>query len=186
MCQAEARRLRSGSTRLFDLAILLQIVFGAGELLFEGSAFAWEWGGFDAEPRGEARPHPAPAEDVAVDDVEGLVAGGGCGCGPFEMAGEQAGVGHVGEAVPLGSGAGEEEGAAGFAADGGVGGEGDAHVHGVAEGEADDGVGAVDAPAELVAGGGGEDLVFLGVVEVFDVEAGLFFAEWCSGERAFP
>jgi hypothetical protein len=159
--------------------------FGVGELLLEGGAFAGEGRGFDAEPLGEAGPHPAPAEDVAVDDVEGLVAGGGRGGGPLEMAGEETGVGHVGEAVPLGCGAGEEEGAIGLAAEGGVGGEGDAHVHGVAESVADDGVGAVDAPCEVVAGGGGEDFVFLGVVEVVDGEAGLFFTEGRGGEGAF-
>jgi len=115
-------------------------------LLFKWGALAGEWCGYDAEPIGEARPHPVPAEDVSVDDVEGLVASGGSDCCPFEVTGEKTRVGHVGEAVPLGCGAGEEEGAAGFAADGGVGGEGDAHVHGVAEGVADDGVGAMDAP----------------------------------------
>jgi len=159
-------------------------LLGARELLLEWSALAGEWGGFDAEPGGETRPHPAPPEDVAVDDVEGLITRGGSGCGPLEMAGEEARVGHVGEAIPLGCGAGEEEGPFGFAADAGVGGEGDAHVHGVAEGEADDGVRAMDAPAEFVAGGCGEDFVFLGVVEVVDVETGLFFAEGSGGERA--
>src|ERR1700679_41745 len=101
------------------------------------------------------------------------------------MPSEEGGARHVGEAIPLRCRSGEEEWLACFAADGGVGGEGDSHVHGVAECVADDGVGAMDAPTEVVSGGGGEDLVLLGVVEVFDVEAGLFFAEWGGGELAF-
>ena len=64
------------------------------------------------------------------------------------MAREEAGVGHVGEAVPLRRRAGEEEGPTGLAADGRVGGEGDAHVHRVAERVADDGVGAMNAPGK--------------------------------------
>ena len=71
-------------------------IFGAGELLFEWSALAGKGCGFDAEPCGEAGPHPAPTEDVAVDYVEGVIACDGCGGGPLEMAGEESGVGHVG------------------------------------------------------------------------------------------
>ena len=74
---------------------------GVGELLLERRDCAIEGCGLDAEPVSDARPHPTPAEDVAVDDVEGLVASyGRCGC-PLEMTREKTGVGHVGEAVPL-------------------------------------------------------------------------------------
>jgi hypothetical protein len=45
-----------------------------------------------------------------------------------------------------------------------------AHVHGVADGLADDGVRAMDAPAEAVALRRGEQRVHLRVVEVLDVE----------------
>ena len=100
------------------------------------------------------------------------------------MVGEQAGVGHVGQARPLRFGAGKAERTAGFAADGGVGGECDAHVHRIADGIADDGVRAVDGPAEAVAVGGGEDFVFLGVIEVLDVEPALFLAEGRGRELA--
>jgi hypothetical protein len=105
--------------------------------------------------------------------------------GPLQMAGEEAGVGHVGEAVPLDRGAGEDEGHTGFAAEAGVDGEGDAHVHGVADGVSNDGMGALDRPGEALAGGGCEDRVFLGVVKVLDGEAGLVFAEGSGGEGAF-
>ncbi len=163
----------------------LLVGFGGGELGFEWGGFGWKRGGGEVEPIGEARPHPGPAEDVSVDHVEGLVAGGGGGGGPEEMTREEAGVGHVGERVPLGGGAGEDEGCAGFAAERGVDGEGDAHVHGVAVGVADDGVGAVDGPGEALLGGRGEELVFLRVVEVFERQAGLLFAEGCGGEGSF-
>lgn len=42
----------------------------------------------EPEPAGQPRPHPAPAKDVAVDDVEGIIARNpGC-CGPFQTAGQ--------------------------------------------------------------------------------------------------
>ena len=43
----------------------------------------------------------------------------------------------------------------------------------------------MDGPVEVLALCCGEDFVFLGVVEVFDVEARLLFAEGCGGEFAF-
>ena len=96
------------------------------------------------------------------------------------MACEDARVGDVGEAVPLHSRARKSEAAAGFAADRRVDGEGNAHVHGVAEGVADDGVRAVNAPGKAVARGRGVNLVFLRVVEVVDIEARLFFTKGCG------
>ena len=158
---------------------------GVGELLLQRCDFTTPWGGCDAEPAGEAGPHPAPAEDVAVNHVECLVATRWAGGSPFQMAREEAGVSHVGEAVPLRCRAGEEEGTTGLAADGRVCGEGDAHIHRVAEGVTDDGVGAMNAPGKTSAGGSGEDFVFLGVVEVLNVQAALLLAERGSRETTF-
>jgi hypothetical protein len=158
---------------------------GASELLLEGCAVAGEGSGVNAEPLCETGPHPTPAKYVSVDDVEGLVAGCRRCRGPLKMASEQSCIGHIGKAIPLGCRAGEEKRPLCFAADGGVGGEGDPHVHGVAEGVADDGVGAMYAPGKTCAGGGGEDFVFLGVVEVVHVQAALLLAERGSGETTF-
>ena len=73
--------------------------------------------------------------------------------------------------------AGEDEGPPGLPADRGVDGERDAHVHGVAERVADQGVRPVHAPAEAPARRGREDLVLLGVVEVLDRQPRLLLAE---------
>ena len=67
-------------------------------------------GGLNPEVGREPRPEPAPAENVAVDDVERLVAAGLGGRGPFQVPGEDAGIGHVGQPVPLLGGAGETKG----------------------------------------------------------------------------
>ena len=48
-----------------------------------------------AEVRGEQRPDIAPAEGVAVDDVESLVRAPRVGGGPLHRAGQEAHVGHV-------------------------------------------------------------------------------------------
>src|ERR1700744_4146296 len=154
------------------------------ELLFEWRDFICKGSSFDAEPRGETRPHPVPPKDVAVDYVESLISSGGSGCGPFKMTGKKTSVGHVGEAVPLWGGAREKKWPARFATDGCVDGEGDAHVHGVAESVADDGMRTMNVPGEVVAGCGGKEFVFLSVVEVFYVETRLFFPEGRC--RQFP
>ena len=82
------------------------------------------------------------------------------------LLGEQAGVGHVRDAVPLRLRTGEDERLVPLAADRGLHRQRLAHVHRVADGVADDRVRPVDAPGEAVARGGGEELVLLGVVEV--------------------
>ncbi len=69
-------------------------------------------------------------------------------------------------------------------ADGGLDGERLAHVHRVADGVADDGVRAVDAPGEPVTLGRLPELVLLGVVEVRVGQAGLVLVE--RGVRDVP
>ena len=73
--------------------------------------------------------------------------------------------------------AGEGEGPPGLLADRGEDGERDAHVHGVAERVADQGVRPVHAPAEAPARRGREHLVLLDVVEVLDRQPRLLLAE---------
>jgi hypothetical protein len=73
----------------------------------------------------------------------------------------------------------------GLAADGGVDRQRGAHVHGVADRVADDGVRPVHAPAIAVALGGGEHLVLLRVVEILEVEPRLLLAERCRRQLAF-
>lgn len=142
-------------------------------------------GGGDAEPGGKLGPQPVPAEDVAIDDVEGLVATGGAGCCPMQLAGQLAGVGYVGQPIPLHGRAWEDEGAPSLATDAGIDSQGGAHVHDIADGVADDGVRTVDAPRKTVSGGGFEQGVFLGVVEILDIEPGHALAEGCLGQGPF-
>lgn len=49
---------------------------------------------------------------------------------------------------------------------------------------ADQGMRAVNAPAGLVARGGGKDLILLRATEVFDVQPTLILAEGCLGQGA--
>src|SRR3546814_19027830 len=51
------------------------------------------------------------------------------------------------------------------------------HVHGVADRDAGAGVRAMHAPAEAIALRRGEHLIFLGVIEVLDIQPPLFLAE---------
>ena len=73
-----------------------------------------------AEPLGDPHPHLAPAEDVAVDRVERLVARSGLGGRPDGVPAEQPGVGDVGDAAVLLGAAGEDERLAGGPADAAV------------------------------------------------------------------
>ena len=146
-------------------------------LLLQGSGRTLEADRLDPQGLGQARPHPAPAEDIAVGDVEGQVARSRSGGRPVHLLGQDAGVGHVGQRVPLRPGAGEHERPAGLAADGRLDGERLAHVHGVADGVADDGVRAVHAPGEPVPFGRLPELVLLGVVEVRVGQARLVLVE---------
>src|ERR1700743_3159217 len=98
---------------------------GVGELLLEWDDLAAPRRGHDAEPIGKARPHPVPAKNVSVDNVEGLIAGCCSRCSPFEVTSEETCVRHVGETVPLCCRTRKEEGTAGLSADGGVDSEGD-------------------------------------------------------------
>ena len=93
------------------------------------------------------------------------------------MGGEQAGVGHVDEAGMLLRRTREDERAARLLAQAGVDGEGGAEIHRVAGGVADDRVRAGDGPGEAVRLGGGEQDVFLGVVEILAGDARLVLGE---------
>ena len=93
-------------------------------------------------------PQPAPAKDISIHDIEGLIAGLGRGRGPLQMTRQKPCVRHICERVPLQVGAGKDKGLIQLAADGGVDGQGYAHVHGIAECVSHDAVGPVDAPAE--------------------------------------
>ncbi len=101
------------------------------------------------------------------------------------MAREQPRIGHIGKAVPLCRGAGEQEWPAALAADRRVDRERHAHVHRVAEGVSDDGMRPVHAPAKTVALRRREHLVLLGVIEVFDIEPRLLLAKRRRRQRAF-
>ena len=93
------------------------------------------------------------------------------------MPGQQPGVGDVGRPVVLLGRPREDERPPRLLGDGAVGGERDAHVHGVAQRVADDGVRPVHRPAEAVLVGRGEEEVLLVVVEVLVVQARLALAE---------
>ena len=72
----------------------------------------------------------------------------------------------------------------GFPADRGVNRQCHAHVHGVADGIADDRVRAMDAPAEAVSLRRGKHFIFLRVVEILDVEPRLILAKRRRGQLA--
>jgi hypothetical protein len=129
------------------------------------------------EVLGDPLPHPAPAEDVAVGDVERRVGGGRGGRGPHHLLGEEIDVGDVGDAVPLRFGAGEDERPSVGSAELRVGPESECHVHRVPGREPDDRVGAMRAPGEAGPLGGGEELVLLRVVEVRDLDPRLLLVE---------
>ncbi len=100
------------------------------------------------------------------------------------MLGEDRGIGHVGDAIPLHGAAGKNERDVQVLAERGLRREGEPHVHQVADGVPDDGVRAVHRPGETLALSGREELVFLRVVEVGHVEAGLVLTERGVGHRA--
>ena len=97
--------------------------------------------------------------------------------GPFELPGQEPGVGHVGQRVPLLVRAGEDEGLTPLAAERPIHGQGHAHVHSVAPGVADHRVRAMHRPAEATLGRGLKENVFLGVVEVEPRQSGIILAE---------
>ena len=152
----------------------------AGHLLFERLAMAGIGGGRNAEMGGELRPKPAPAEDFAIDDVEGLVAGGWLGRGPEQVLGDDPAIGDIDRRFILLRRARKDEGPAGFPADRGIGAERCGHVHLVADRIPDQRMRTMDRPAEALAFGGCEDLVFLVIVEILVGEARLLFAERCD------
>ena len=131
----------------------------------------------DAEVGGQARPQPLPAEHVAIDDIEIFVACGGAVRRPRQVARDLARVRHVGQTMPLRGRTRKDEGRAAGLAQIRVHGQGQTHVHGIAQRIADDGVRAVHAPRKAVLGGRREQAVFLLIVKILDVLAALLFAE---------
>ena len=177
VCHHEARRPRSGSASPCSSGDLRPHLVHSLHLLLERSRARVEADGLDAEVCGELWPHPAPAEDVAVHHIERLVRSGRRGGGPDHLLGENGGVGHVRDAVPLRLATRKDEGATEVLADRGVGRERESHIHQVADGVADHGVGAVHRPREALPLRRGEELVLLRVIEVRHVEPGLVFME---------
>ena len=153
-------------------------------LLFQRAHDAIERRRRDAEPISDAVPHPLPAKDVAVDDVERFVVRCVGFRRPDEVAGELPRIGHVGQARPLRRRSGKRERPPRLAAQRRIDRERRAHVHGIADGETDHGMRAMDAPGEAVARGGGEHLVLLRVIEICDVEPSLLLAERRLRQRA--
>src|ERR1700740_849520 len=86
-------------------------------------------------------------------------------------------IGHVCETVPLHCGAWKLERTSRVAADGGIHGECDTHVHRVADRVANDRVRTMHAPSEAIAFSSGEHLIFLCVIEIFYIETRLLFAK---------
>ena len=82
---------------------------GIGELLLQRGDLTDPRSGCDTEPISETRPHPVPTEDVTVDYIECLILSCWIGGGPLEMTREEAGVGHIGEAIPLHCGTRKQE-----------------------------------------------------------------------------
>ena len=93
------------------------------------------------------------------------------------MLGQEAGVGHVRDRLPLLPRAGKVESAPRLAADRRVDGERHPHVHRVPERPADQRVRPVHRPRESVALRGFEEDVLLDVVEVLVRQAGLILGE---------
>ena len=151
VCHHEARLSTLRSRRPWRRTISGQTSAGVGHLLLERGGLSVERHGLDAERGGEPRPHSPPAEDVAVDDVERLVRRGRRRRRPDEVVGQEAGVGHVGDRLPLLARAGEVESAPRLAADRRVHGERHPHVHRVPEGPADERVRPMHRPRESVA-----------------------------------
>ena len=122
-------------------------------------------------------PHPPPPELVPVDDVESLVRRLRRDRGPFEMAGQDPGVGDIGDRVVLLGRPREHERPAGLPADGGVDGQRHAHVHGIPDRPTDDRVRPMDRPGEPDVAGELPEDVFLVVVEVLVGETFLILPE---------
>jgi hypothetical protein len=85
--------------------------------------------GVDPKVTCESRLQPAPAEDVAVDDIEGLIPASFGSRGPLHMLRKDASVGYIGEPPPLLERARERKWATGFTADRRIDGERYSHVH---------------------------------------------------------
>ncbi|GEM_PF-3679084 len=133
--------------------------------------------GLNTKIRSEARPQPLPAEYVPVNGVEVLVGcrrAGGC---PFQLLGQQASIGHVRHAVPLLRGSWEDKGPAFFPAQGGVHCQRLAHIHGIAQRIADNGMRTMHAPAIAILLGSREKRILLGIVEVLHRLSTLLFTE---------
>ena len=130
-----------------------------------------------AKIRGQARPQPLPAKHVAIDDIEIFVPCGGAVRRPRQVARDLARVRHVGQTMPLRGRTGKDEGCAAGLAQIRVHGQGQTHVHGIAQRIADDGVRAVHAPRKTVLSGRFKQAVFLCIVKILHGLAALLFAE---------
>ncbi|CAH0290609.1 hypothetical protein SRABI128_03885 [Microbacterium sp. Bi128] len=158
--------------------------FHAAHLLLQRPRFVAVTYRLDPEVVGQRRPHAPPAEDIAVDDVVGLVANV-VRCGrPDHVVRQQSAVGHVREAVPLRLGAREDERLAQVLTDGCLNGEGEPHVHGVPDRMSDHRMRPVHGPAKALLRGRSPQLVFLGVVEVRRRQPRLALPK--GGVRHFP
>src|ERR1700729_2668 len=156
----------------------------AGKLQLERYALARELRRRQVKPSCNPLPHPAPAKDITIDHVEGLVSGCRCSRCPLQMPGQQTRIGHIGKAIPLNCGTGKEEGPASLTADSCIRGEGYAQFVGVTYRVADNSVRTVHTPGEPVSLRRSEKLILLRVVEIIDVKPGLLFAERRSGQLA--
>src|ERR1044071_2974637 len=101
------------------------------------------------------------------------------------MTGQQASIGHVGEAVPLLVRARKQEWTTCLPADRRVDCKCHAHVHGVTNSVTNDRMWPMHAPSEAIAPRRDKPLVFLGIVEIIDIEPWLIFAKRCRGEGTF-
>src|SRR5262245_41180126 len=156
-----------------------------GQLSFQQRALTGKVRCLKPEPAGEARPHPAPAEDVTIHHIEGLVPRRfSCG-GPFQMTSEQARIRHVCQTAPLDGRAGKQERTPSLATDRCVGRQRHSHVHGVAERVADDRMRAMHAPPESIPRGGSKNLILLRIIEILDVKSRLVLAKRRRRQRTF-
>ncbi len=176
MCQGEANSVEAALHQPVPLRNRLPDRSAVLHLRLERRGLLLETDPLDAELLGDARPHPVPAKHVAVGDVVSVVLGEVVNACPDELLAEHAGVGHIGQSVPLRFAAGELERTAGLLADHGEGGERRAHIHGVADRLADDRVRPVHAPSEAEALRRLVDLVFLVIVEIREGEPRVLFA----------
>ncbi len=78
----ESMLVRDGSPEACDL----------GELWSERLDRVGWTGGFDLEVGSDLWPHPSPAEDISIDDIEGLIPGLRRYGGPLQMMCEKASV----------------------------------------------------------------------------------------------